>query len=101
MDWEAGGLLEGIDGGARAARAELLDALHADGVSPEELRVTAREERLVCGVLTTEGVPETAGDEGLDCSYAGEERLTGFASGVRAYRARRAGTDGWASPRPA
>jgi adenylate cyclase len=47
MDWGAEGLLEGLDGPAGAARARLLDALHADGVPLEELRAAVAEERLV------------------------------------------------------
>lgn len=48
MDWEAEGLLDGLDDErARAARRSLLDDLHADGVSLEELRRAAAEDRLV------------------------------------------------------
>ena len=39
MDWDAEGLLDGLEGEARDARARLLDALHADGAGVEELRV--------------------------------------------------------------
>lgn len=46
MDWDAEGLLDGVEGDARAGRAELLDALHADGVPLDELRVAAAEDRL-------------------------------------------------------
>jgi adenylate cyclase len=39
MDWEAEGLLEGLeDDDARKARRELLDQLHDEGCSVEELR---------------------------------------------------------------
>lgn len=47
MDWDAEGLLEGTDGEARAARSELLDQLHADGVPPDELRAAVAEDRLM------------------------------------------------------
>ncbi len=46
IDFEAEGLLEGVEGEAREARLELLRALTADGVSVEELRDAVREERL-------------------------------------------------------
>ena len=36
-DFEAEGLLEGLEGPARAARLELLERLEAEGVDPEEL----------------------------------------------------------------
>ncbi len=49
MDWEAEGLLDGLDddGGARDARRALLDELHAGGVGLEDLRRAVREDRLV------------------------------------------------------
>lgn len=48
MDWEAAGLLEGLDDErARAGRRELLDELHADGVPLDELRRAVAEDRLV------------------------------------------------------
>ena len=48
MDWEAEGLLEGLeDDAAIAARRELLDELHADGCSVQELREAVAEDRLV------------------------------------------------------
>jgi adenylate cyclase len=48
MDWDAEGLLEGLeDEAARAARAELLDELHNDGCTLDELRQAAAEDRLV------------------------------------------------------
>ena len=37
MDWEAEGLLDGVEGEARQARRALLETLHADGVEVEEL----------------------------------------------------------------
>jgi adenylate cyclase len=48
MDWEAEGLLAGLeDERARAGRRELLDELHSQGVSVEELRRAVHEDRLV------------------------------------------------------
>jgi len=47
MDWEAEGLLEGLgDDTARTARRALLDKLHAEGVTVDELRQAAAEQRL-------------------------------------------------------
>ena len=40
-DFEALGLLDGLDGAARDARVELLEWLHADGCSAEELQAAA------------------------------------------------------------
>ncbi len=49
MDWEAEGLLDGLeDEESRAARAELLDHLHdEEGCALEELRQAVEEDRLV------------------------------------------------------
>src|SRR4051812_19669018 len=49
MDWEAEGLLEGLeDEEAREARRKLLDHLHdEEGCSVEELRQAVAEDRLV------------------------------------------------------
>jgi adenylate cyclase len=46
-DFEAVGLLEGLEGEARQARLELLQHLHREGVPLEELRKAVEEERLV------------------------------------------------------
>jgi adenylate cyclase len=47
MDWEAEGLLEGLDDdAARAARRALLDKLHADGVPLDDLRQAVADQRL-------------------------------------------------------
>jgi len=46
MDFEAEGLLEGLEGEARAARERLLAGLADDGVSAEELRRAVAEDRL-------------------------------------------------------
>jgi adenylate cyclase len=47
MDWEAEGLLDGVEDGAREGRRRLLDELHADGVDVETLRRAVEEDRLV------------------------------------------------------
>jgi adenylate cyclase len=46
MDWDAEGLLDGLDEPAREARRALLDDLFESGVPPGELRDAAREDRL-------------------------------------------------------
>ena len=46
-DFAAEGLLDGLEGEARAARERLLTRLHEDGVSLEQLREAAAEDRLV------------------------------------------------------
>ena len=66
MDWEAEGLLEGLeDHEARAARGELLDELHSDGCTMDELRAAVAEDRLV--LLPVErllaGVPRYSASE--------------------------------------
>ena len=45
-DFQAEGLLEGLDGEARAARLRLLERLESDGVPLEEMRAAAAEGRL-------------------------------------------------------
>ncbi len=45
-DFEAEGLLEGLEEPARAARLELLERLEGEGVDPEELAQASREGRL-------------------------------------------------------
>jgi adenylate cyclase len=47
IDFDAEGLLDGLEGGARAARVELLAQLAADGIGVEELRSATRDGRLV------------------------------------------------------
>lgn len=47
VDFAAEGLLDGLDGDARAAREALLARLHDDGCSLEELRRAVEEDRLV------------------------------------------------------
>ncbi len=46
MDYEAAGLLDGLDGGRRAARERLLARLTEQGFSEQELRAAASEDRL-------------------------------------------------------
>ena len=46
IDFEAEGLLEGLDGPARDARRELLEELARDGVELDELRLATEEGRL-------------------------------------------------------
>lgn len=46
MDWEAEGLLEGLEGEARGARADLLDQLCEAGVPVEELKEAVEQDRL-------------------------------------------------------
>lgn len=45
-DFEAEGLLEGLEGTARAARLDLLERLESEGVDADELRRASREGRL-------------------------------------------------------
>jgi adenylate cyclase len=64
-DFAAEGLLDGLEGDARAARERLLRRLHEDGVSLEELRAACDEDRLV--LLPAErfigGPPRYTGEE--------------------------------------
>src|SRR4051812_2326444 len=46
IDFAAEGLLDGVDGDARAARAQLLRELVDDGVRLDELRAAVRQDRL-------------------------------------------------------
>jgi adenylate cyclase len=46
VDWQQEGLLEGVDGDERDARAELLEQLHDAGVEIDELRRAVQEDRL-------------------------------------------------------
>ena len=46
MDFQAAGLLDGLDAEERAARLDLLERLAADGVSIEELKAAVAEDRL-------------------------------------------------------
>src|SRR3954447_3732106 len=71
MDFEAEGLLEGLEGEDREAREKLLEQLSEDGVSDDELRRAVKEQRLALlpvervlladQSLTAEEVAERAG----------------------------------------
>jgi adenylate cyclase len=71
IDFAAEGLLDGLDGDARATRLELLEQLTAEGISLDELRAATRDgrllfvgaERMVSGIprYTTREVSERAG----------------------------------------
>ncbi len=70
-DFRALGLLDGLEGPARDARAKLLDSLHADGCSVDELQAAVAEGRLALlpaelalggvGQMTSPEVAEKAG----------------------------------------
>ncbi|HSO98193.1 MAG TPA: adenylate cyclase regulatory domain-containing protein [Solirubrobacteraceae bacterium] len=47
MDWNAEGLLDGLDADERRAREALLDRLHEQGITVDELRGAVSEDRLV------------------------------------------------------
>jgi class 3 adenylate cyclase len=76
MDWGAEGLLDGLDGEDRAARARLLDALHDDGATLAELR-------------------DALGDAAAAYRFsnAGAKRFKGIAEPVPVLRLRRAAED--------
>jgi adenylate cyclase len=80
IDWEAEGLLEGLDGEAREARVDLLEELSKKGVELDELKRAVAEGRLVFLPVelalqgdgtryTAEELAEEAGIE-LDFLYA-------------------------------
>jgi adenylate cyclase len=88
MDWDAEGLLDGCaDDDARAARRALLDRLHADGVSVEDLRRAVAEQRLallpVDRLLSAEGrytARDVAREAGLDLEwFQTQRRVLGLA----------------------
>ena len=60
VDFEAEGLLEGVEGEARKSRRALLEELHSDGVPLEELKAAVAEDRLV--LLPVERVYDPPGD---------------------------------------
>ncbi|MBA2504617.1 MAG: hypothetical protein H0V29_01580 [Thermoleophilaceae bacterium] len=70
MDWEAEGFLEGTEGRDREGRLQLLDALHEDGASAEELREAIEESRLA--LLPVE---RALADEGAHTQRAVAEKL--------------------------
>jgi adenylate cyclase len=77
MDWEAEGLLEGLeDDRAREARQKLLDELHDDGCDLEELRAAVAEDRLallpverLVGGEPRYTAPEVAERSGTDLEF--------------------------------
>jgi adenylate cyclase len=80
IDYQAEGLLDGVDGDEREARRELLDLLTQDGASLSELKHAVQEERLaflpVERVLSGEGkytAGEVAERSGLDPEF--QDRL--------------------------
>jgi adenylate cyclase len=80
-DFEAEGLLDGLEGEARLARLELLEHLYRDGVSLEELRAAVEEGRLVLlpvERVLAEGEKYTATEvaelAGIDLELLGAQR---------------------------
>ena len=81
IDFEAEGLLEGLDGPAREARLELLERLAGDGVPLDELRIATAEdrlallpvERIIGGGQERYTLEETAEATGLEAEFL--ERL--------------------------
>lgn len=80
VDFEKEGLLDGVDGDSREARADLLEQLLADGVSLDELRQAVADDRLailpVERVLSGEGkytARDVAERSGLDPDF--QDRL--------------------------
>jgi adenylate cyclase len=77
MDWEAEGLLEGVEGAeARAARVRLLDELLEEGVDVDDLRAAVAEDRLALlpaeRILTSEprySARDLAERAGLDLEF--------------------------------
>lgn len=68
-DWEAEGLLEGLEGNEREARRKLLDELSEEGCTLDELRVAVEEERLA--LLPVERIL-SGGGERLTASQVSE-----------------------------
>jgi len=89
IDFEAEGLLDGVDGDARKARQELLEQLAEDGVSLDELKRAVAENRLallpVERVLAGDGrytAREVAEKSGLDPEFQQRQlRALGLAIG--------------------
>jgi adenylate cyclase len=89
IDFEAEGLLDGLEGEARAARSELLEQLAADGAALDELKLAVEEDRLallpVERVLAGEGrysARELAELSGLDEEFQHRQmRALGLAIG--------------------
>src|SRR3954466_4717686 len=88
MNWDAEGLCDGLeDEEARAARARLLEELHAQGMSVEELRRVVAEDKLVLApvsrALSSESrytAREIAEKAGVDVGFlAASRRALGLA----------------------
>src|SRR5258708_37881125 len=80
MDFEAAGLLDGLDGHERDARVALLEQLISEGFSEQELRAAVAEDRLAL-------VPGERGLGGRYTAAAGQERTGGPAPlGIRIRR---------------
>ncbi len=83
IDFEAEGLLEGLDDKAREARRELLSELEQDGVSVDEMREAVAQDRLA--LLPVERFLEGGGDRFTLAELAGESGLDeGFLERLRA-----------------
>jgi adenylate cyclase len=87
MDWEAEGLLEGVEAGAACdARRALLDELHEEGVPLEELRRAVAEDRLALlpveralASKPTHSAREVSEQSGMDLDYfIASRRALGF-----------------------
>src|SRR5436190_24328112 len=89
IDFEAEGLLDGLEGDARAARCDLLTQLSDDGVSLDELKRAVSENRLALlplervmaggGIYTAREVAELSG---LDLAFQERQlRALGLALG--------------------
>ena len=81
MDWDAEGLLDGLDPQAREARRALLDELHGEkGVPVEDLRRAVQEDRLVLLPieLTLMSAPRFTLGEVADESRVPVEHLSAF-----------------------
>src|SRR3954452_9601447 len=82
MDWDAEGLCEGLeDDAARAARRRLLEELHEQGMSVEELRRVVAEDKLVLApvarALSSESrytAREIADQAGVDLAFLAASR---------------------------
>src|SRR4051794_24697582 len=81
MDFEAEGLLDGLDGEDREARKKLLEQLSDDGVSDEELKKAVEEQRLALlpveralGAHRTLTAEETAEKAGVSVDFVHRHR---------------------------
>src|SRR4051794_9680431 len=89
IDFQAEGLLDGVDGDAREARRDLLEQLSEDGVTLEELKRAVSENRLallpVERVLAGDGLytaRQVAEISGLDPAFQERQlRALGLAIG--------------------